>query len=451
MFTTRGYIVVSREGFGDISRHNIETEAVESAHRHAREHGAGDYQFTYPPKTCSITFPACDLPDPPEDPDPPIEDPPVDPGPVDPDVWPAIPANSPILKFGETALRNWNFEGHVVDARFTGDYGNWAIDETTSEPWLFDRASMAYVMWKRTSDPRWQAEWNTLFGFYRTHIDAQGIFTPKGHGDTKYSYVTPFLHYERETGDTQYRPIAKRIYDAWVREWPSNLATNTTFWTEREIAFALESAVVWHEISGDQSALTRAHELVEQWDRFCAGGDAPLHTLAQHGEEFSDPWQSQRMTSPWMAGLYFQALARYWSITGSEQSLQQVSRYCDFIDQYALYDGSAAHGQLAGIILPYYLVGPGGHYSRETPSWDDMGHALDVSGILAFGRVAKIALEQSTAAADARLAQLDIATAREFAHWTREANYLPKYRLTPPRKFNWWVRGSLLRDRYQGQ
>lgn len=31
--------------------------------------------------------------------------------------------------------------------------------------------------------------------------------------------------------------------------------------------------------------------------------------------------------------------------------------------------------------------------------------------------------------------------AREFAYWTRPTVYLPKYRITPPRKFSWQVRG----------
>jgi hypothetical protein len=35
------------------------------------------------------------------------------------------------------------------------------------------------------------------------HLHAQG------NDDTKYGYVTPYLLYERLTGDTQYRPIAK--------------------------------------------------------------------------------------------------------------------------------------------------------------------------------------------------------------------------------------------------
>ncbi len=36
-----------------------------------------------------------------------------------------------------------------------------------------------------------------------------------------------------------------------------------------------------------------------------------------------------------------------------------------------------------------------------------------------------------------------LATAdRSFANWTRTTTYLPRYRVCPPRKVNWWVRGA---------
>ena len=32
-------------------------------------------------------------------------------------------------------------------------------------------------------------------------------------------------------------------------------------------------------------------------------------------------------------------------------------------------------------------------------------------------------------------------TVRNFENWTRTTTYLPKYRMTPPRKWNWWLHG----------
>ncbi len=54
--TTKGYISVLRDG-GLVSRHSVETEAIESCVRHAAENGSGKYTFTYPNKEVTVTLP----------------------------------------------------------------------------------------------------------------------------------------------------------------------------------------------------------------------------------------------------------------------------------------------------------------------------------------------------------------------------------------------------------
>jgi hypothetical protein len=333
------------------------------------------------------------------------------------DAFPAInsadPADAPLLTYAAAALQ----------APVTTEY----------EPWLFDRASVAYIFWKRSGRAEWKAEWERLFGFYRQGIDAQGNFIAKP-GDTKYVYVRPFYYYEKETGDTQYRPIAKRAYDAWVRELPDNWNPSTSFWTEREIGLALDAAIFYHKLTGDAGALTRARALVAQWSAASAETGAPLHTLAQHGEEFDNSYASMRMTSPWMSALYFQALREYYRVTGDQEALHQASRYVDFLDQYGIVDGSAFHPGYAGTKVPYYLFGVGTYYDRETPSEADAEHCLDVSGLIRFGLEAKGALGQSTSRAQTRFNEMRSCAARRFSELGG--------RISPPRKWNWWVRGS---------
>ena len=146
-----------------------------------------------------------------------------------------------LLNFAETWDRNWNFGGHTVTSAFTENDGYWEYTDSTYEPWLFDRASVGYRLFELTGDERWRDKFLSDFAWYREHIDAQGIFTPKGFDDTKYSYVTPFVLYERIDGDQQYRAIARRIYDSWVREWSTSFQPDGSdqLWTEREMAFAL--------------------------------------------------------------------------------------------------------------------------------------------------------------------------------------------------------------------
>ncbi|HRA38700.1 MAG TPA: hypothetical protein PLC02_13495, partial [Pseudomonadota bacterium] len=93
-----------------------------------------------------------------------------------------------------------------------------------------------------------------------------------------------------------------------------------------------------------------------------------------------------------------------------------------------------------GLTFPRYLtgelIGDAGY------SEGDMDHALDVAGFVKFAVYAKGLRGENTATASTRLTELHATIGRSFTNWTRSTTYLPKYRLTPPRKFNWWVRGA---------
>ncbi len=381
------------------------------------------------PLSIAATF-ATDSPPPPPLPPPPPPPP------------PPVPGNTLAMlqNFAETWSRNWNFGGHTVTSAFTSDQGRWDYTDTTYEPWLFDRATVGYRLFELTGDTKWRTRFLSDFAWYRAHIDAQGIFTPKGSDDTKYGYVTPFLLYERTTGDQQYRPIAKRIYDSWIREWPDNFNPNATMWTEREIAFALEAAVSWFELSGEAAALTRARALVNQWTVASGSVGAPLVTYTQHeggGPGGSTP--TNLTNSPWMSALYFQAARRYFSLSNDTEVLAQASRYFDWCNTNCFYDAALAHSQYSGLVFPRYLtgelIGDAGY------DYGNMGHCLDVGGTLKFARVAKVARAESLVAVDRRITDMAACAVADFAEWTRTTDYLPMYRINPPRKFNWQLRG----------
>lgn len=364
---------------------------------------------------------------------------PANPPPPPPPGGGAFPA--PLLNFAETWDRNWNFGGHAVDARFNENYGFWDYTETTYEPWLFDRASVGYYLYEATGADRWRAKFLSDFAWYRARIDAQGIFTPKGNDDTKYGYVTPFVLYERLTGDAQYRSVARRIYDSWVREFPLTYSPSIALWTEREIGLALEAAVAWYDLTGEAAALTRANALVAQWTAVSGAAGAPLVSYTQHeGGGPGGTTPTELVNSPWMSALYFQAARRLHEETGNTDVLAQASRYFDWLDANGFYDGALQHPEFAGLVFPRYLtpsmIGDGGYDESN------MDHALDVAGLVKFAIYAKTQRGEPTAAAQARLAQMLATADRSFANWTRTTTYLPKYRLTPPRKANWWVRGA---------
>jgi hypothetical protein len=299
------------------------------------------------------------------------------------------------------------------------------------EPWLFDRATSYYKLSLLTGAEDLKQHALELVERYYSEIDARGAFTLKpGDPDAKYSYTDGAVWFEYLTGDQRFRSKAEAIYKLWLNEFPARYSPAQPLWTEREMAYAFGAAVGWYALSREQAALARAQSLLAQWTELAAGSGAPLHTLKQHQEEFEPPWAERRMTSPWMAALFFEYVQHYQRLTQDRHALELVSSYADFLLKHCLYDGRVNHPNLSGYLLPYYLCGEDGYYERETPSEGDGEHAIDVMGIMAFAVAAKRELgEDPKAALDA---YRELRTSAEYFVGRRSD-------VDPPRKINWWV------------
>ena len=145
-----------------------------------------------------------------------------------------------------------------------------------------------------------------------------------------------------------------------------------------------------------------------------------------------------------MSALYFQAARAFASLVPevAPQVHRQASDYFDYLDTpgtrgFYAYEGS---GPLRGLIFPAYLAG-GTTIGDAGPDEGNASHALDLAGFCAFAQRAKQALGVPAGAAETRLAQMKQTAAAYFADQTRAAIWLPKYRVNPPRAFNWWARG----------
>jgi hypothetical protein len=365
--------------------------------------------------------------------------PPPAPLPPAPQPSPASEMLLTLLNFAETAARNWNFGGHTVTNQFTASQGLWDYTNTTYEPWLFDRAHVWHLLAEMTENARWATQAQSDLIYYQSRLDASGIFLNKaGEQDTKYSYVHTW------GGDAA---KAQAAYGATVSGWPNSANLNPgALWTEREMWVALQAACNVYQINRQAQARVRAQAMLDQWDAVCAGRGAPLVSYTLH--EGGGPGGTQPadlVSSPWMAALYFQAARQYLALNAdaAQQIYRQASDYFDWLDVPAnrgFYQGSEAHPEFTGLIFPAYLAG-GTLIGDAGPDEGHMDHALDVAGFVAFSVHAKVQLGLPVDAAQTRLTQLKQAAKRSFSNWTRSTLYLPKYRVNPPRKFNWWVRG----------
>jgi len=140
-----------------------------------------------------------------------------------------------------------------------------------------------------------------------------------------------------------------------------------------------------------------------------------------------------------MSALYFQAAHRYYELTNDEEVLDEVSKYADWCDSNCYYDAALAHVQYSGLVFPRYLtgelIGDAGY------DYGNMGHCLDIQGLLKFALFAKQQLGEALDPTQTRYAQMAACAQQDFVEWTRDTEYLPKYRVSPPRKFNWQLRG----------
>ncbi|MBR8834651.1 MAG: hypothetical protein DSM106950_11580 [Stigonema ocellatum SAG 48.90 = DSM 106950] len=358
------------------------------------------------------------------------------PAPIDP---PKDSLLSQLLNFAETADFKWNFGGHVVTDQFTEAQGRWAYTDTTYDPWLYDRAEAWRMLAEMTHDVRWDAKAAVDLYYYESRLSADGIFLNKqGEPDTKYSYV-------HVTGSTAAKQLA--AYNATVAGFPSTpVLTSGHLWNERELWVALDAAVKYQAATKDPASLERGQAMVNQWDTVCAGRKAPLvsYTLHEGGRpDGSQP--TDLVSSPWMSALYFQS-ARLYALqkpSAANQIHRQASDYFDWLNtptNRGFYPGSDISNEWKEFTFPANLAG-GTLIGDATPTEADMDHALDMAGFIAFAIKAKQALGLPTADAKTRLAQMERLAARAFEASTGTIQYLPKYRLTPPRKFNWWTRG----------
>ena len=314
------------------------------------------------------------------------------------------------------------------------------IDLSTSEPWLYDRALTLFGVYARTGDVSWLRHAHRAAQWYAKNVDANGIFTRASYNhDLKYSYGQSLLVDYALTGDSSLTAPIGRVAEAGVREWETTYSTSVGFWTERHHTYAILAALSAFELTGSTAQAARATELVNLTLQMSANeAHCPLHTVEQHEGDAGD---TRMMCSPWMEALLASAMLRYYAFSGDDAVLYWLAGVSDFLDRYAVYDGGIEDPQLAGRMMPWYLVGPTGRI-EDGRGWGDMEHTCDVAGLAAKGAWAKRRLGLDSIGAEVLADELLATCEFVLDYWHRSTPELAEYRLTPPRKFSWWFGSS---------
>ncbi len=318
------------------------------------------------------------------------------------------------------------------------DYG------TVDEPWLYDRASALFGVYVRTGEFKWLRRAHRAARYYASHLSAGGYFDLKAYDDLKYSYGQSMMVDQVLAGTTDLVPVIESVAVAGA-DWKEVYTPASNFWTERHQSYSLLAAISAWEATGNADYAARARQIVTA---SLAQINAPasswpvngcvLHTLEDHeGGGGAVP-----ACSTWMSALLSEAVWRYYLQSRDHDALELMARLAEFIVAYGTYDGSSEN---LALIVPWYLSSSMTQFSDSGP-WGDMEHGCDVAGLVARGAWARKQLGGSTDPFKQTLDDMLETCEYSLNYWHRPggpAAGLAEWRLSPPRKFNWWFGSTL--------
>ncbi|MDF1821501.1 MAG: hypothetical protein P1U64_08010 [Alcanivoracaceae bacterium] len=310
-------------------------------------------------------------------------------------------------------------------------------------PWLFDRAGNLFRVYFRSAHPGMFAAAEKASRDYANAISKDGYFALKP-GDLKYVYTQPLLYRWMLFAEENRAGQIRRMADT-AMGWPAD-GRHAGFWTERHTAYALQALVNAWELTGEARYQQRIDALLDGLLAMSAATGAngklyncPAHTLRAHEGNNSDT----PVCSPWMMALLGQTLDYYYRLTGEPRAAQLLSRFHQYLLDDGLYRVPAddPNTHLRGMTLPWYLASSAFEFTDNGP-YGDLEHTCNVAGLLL--RSAAVRAQQETLPDDHARALHGLMTScqKNMGMWHRpgaDVQYgKPVWRLSPPRKYNWW-------------
>ncbi|MGD8525762.1 MAG: hypothetical protein PVJ63_05910 [Thioalkalispiraceae bacterium] len=350
------------------------------------------------------------------------------------------------LSWFDTAYENYSKTAvNDVDPRVTADNKiNYASD---AEPWLFDRATTLFGIYIRTGDIKWLRHAHRAAQFYANHVSAEGFFDLKSYEDLKYSYGQSMLLDYMLFGDARLLPKIEAVAKAG-EGWNPVYTISRGFWTERHQTYALLAALSAWEATGNDRHAARVREVVgasfghalNPPNGWPAIGCMP-HTRSSHEGDATH----EAVCSPWMGALFADAIWRYYIHSNDKNALVFLGDYADFLVKYGTYIVSADVAHISGRTMPWYMASHEFQFSDSGP-WADYEHTCNVAGAMAKGMWAKKQLDEDTEAIKDTLEELLYSCNEVLDRWHRPRSINtgnPVWRLSPPRKYNWWFGTNL--------
>ncbi len=322
--------------------------------------------------------------------------------------------------------------------------------KTAREPWLYDRSATMFVLYFRSGYFTALREAVQAAQFYVGLQNPQGFFTMDLNttSDTKYAYNESLAYTWWLTGDAQ---MLLRIAAVSSAQNSSNHVWTPlrNFWTERDSAFKLLGKVVAYEVLGGASRRDEVTQILADFraHQDGAGGQIPspridgglYHTGNQHAGDWGG---LDYGGSSWMTALLSDAAVRAYASGEDAQTAQFIARLGDFMRATIVVSLEHSYPIQQPLAQPRYAMLRDGSDGRR--NIDDIEHALDVAGQLAWARY----FRESLGADGDSLGQ---ATRDLYASYDIGVNFWIRpaappvdtaYRISPPRKWGWEHRTS---------
>ena len=315
--------------------------------------------------------------------------------------------------------------------------------ETDYEPWLFDRSMTLFGLYVRTGDVKWLRHAHRSAQFYASHLDGSGSFDLKGE-DLKYSYGQSLLVDLMLTGDVDLLDPIERVATA-AAKWNATYQPSSNFWTERHQTYALLGALSAFEATGKSEHADRAREVAKasfSLAKSPVGGWANDGCMLHEFDDHEGAGGSQPVCSPWMSALFADAAFRYYLYSEDPEALEFLVSLGQYVAQHGVYEDTI-DGQTR--MLPWYLSSSVVQFSDSGP-YADIEHTCDVASIVARAAWAQKALGQDPSGLRATASSLVESCEANLDNWYRPegpASGKSVWRLSPPRKFNWWFGATL--------
>lgn len=310
---------------------------------------------------------------------------------------------------------------------------------TKAAQWLYDRPQAIFQLFIMSGEQHWLTKGNKLSIFYQNHIDEEGLFSLKKRFDAKFLMPKGLLYNFLLTGSSQTKNALQKIFQASLA-WDEHYTVRRGFWTERNQAAALNTAISYWEATNDKAALKRINEIIDATVEmtFNPLNDWQLRGCPQHSFKSHEGWGDNSPTcSPWMMALLGDALWRFYRLTNDKRSAALIDAFGDFILNYGLFYGDK---RISNIVIPKYLVSIENPEQEELNQWSDPQHACDVGALLGKSTFIKKQTGGESFLIESLFSAFVEQCQKSYVKFNKEKNekqHKPYWTLKPPRRFGW--------------